>query len=278
MRQNLESIFSARFQDQFFKVLVYQAGHEDVAKVVDEYQGKFDIVVRVPGLGRSIIQNISFNRYLAMNSGFNIFGCDSVLNLEEDVIISVDALAFVLECWSKYKHHKRFRGVNLGSLESGNSIEAHGYSRIRFGVHGPAFMITKDAWLKSDLDHLRDLGFTSLYDGYLESMIKTGFMATPNLSRFLDLGIAGTHTPTSASDPYFRKMKDSFDRDSNVEKFCEIEVAHSWRRDAQIFRKRSNIYYDLLNLARYFQKYSRFSDMITKALRFMRTIQARIKS
>jgi hypothetical protein len=184
---------------------------------------------------------------------------------------------FVLESWSRYKNVKRFRGANLGSLESGTLIDPHGYSKIRFGVHGPAFMITRKTWLESDLKHLRDSGFVTLYDGYLESWIKTGFMVTPNLSRFKDLGIGGTHTPTSSADPYFKKMSESFNRESNVGKFREIEITHSWREDAKAFHKRANLYYDLLNITRYFQKKSQFSEQITKTLKLVRAIQVRMK-
>ena len=273
LKECIQSILNADKQQLFKKVLVIQSGHTDVAKVVQHYEHVFDVVIKVPGQMSSVIQNISFNRYLAMNVCFEILQAESVLNLEEDVVISSDTLNLILFSQKRYTRNKRFRGVNLGSLESSEYIRPDSYSKLRFGVHGPAFMITKRTWRKSGLTFLKKSGFNQLYDGYLEPFIKSGFMITPNLSRFLDKGVGGTHTPKSPKDPYFEGMARSFNQNQFAEQFTHFDIHHSWRYDAKKYSALHNSYFDLILVLRKIERKKRIGHLLSRLYPLLRILR-----
>lgn len=245
LRNCLNSLLRAQNIEDFNIVIVQQIGNDEVEKVIQEFSHIFQIIVKVSGLERNTIQNISFNRLLAAELGFSHLRSEYVLNLEDDVEISADALRFVQFSYDKYSNDVRFRGVNLGSLENLSNEHEVTYSRIRFGVQGPAFALTRNSWRNSRVSLLIENDFSELYDGYLESYVKTGYMITPNKSRVIDLGVAGTHTPESHTDPYFARMAESFVGDTLSDgDFMLQQVHHSWRYDAFPYRPCQNLIFE----------------------------------
>jgi hypothetical protein len=84
----------------------------------------------------------------------------------------------------------------------------------------------------------------------IESLIKTGFVIMPNVSRYKDFGFVGTHANGENSTKYFTKlMNSSAPNEATVLKpFTERYVSQNWRKDCVRFRKRDNLHYNIRSL------------------------------
>lgn len=246
----LDSINSANKRQQWKLVLVHQIGFNAVQNVVNKNLSKVDILVTVKPNFDFPLGNINYNRILGTSICFDQLGADYLLAIEEDNLISKDALSFISFAYEEYKDNKYFRGVNLGSIEFGNSISKEGFSLLRSGLHGSAGVITKQSWdtiKKKRLFRFDLSNKQKAWDSQIEFYLKTGFMVTPNRSRNLDLGAGGTFAPKSITDPYFQKITKSWykSRSSAKINYRRIQIKHSWRKDVIAFNRIHNIFYKL---------------------------------
>lgn len=246
----LDSINSANKRQQWKLVLVHQIGFNSVQNVVNKNLSKVDILVTVKSNFDFPLGNINYNRILGTSICFDQLGADYLLAIEEDNLISKDALSFISFAYEEYKDNKYFRGVNLGSIEFGNSISKEGFSLLRSGLHGSAGVITKQSWdtiKKKRLFRFDLSNKQKAWDSQIEFYLKTGFMVTPNRSRNLDPGAGGTFAPKSITDPYFQKITKSWykSRSSARINYRRIQIKHSWRKDVIAFNRIHNIFYKL---------------------------------
>ena len=246
----LDSINSANKRQQWKLVLVHQIGFNAVQNVVNKNLSKIDVLVTVKPNFDFPLGNINYNRILGTSICFDQLGADYLLAIEEDNLISKDALSFISFAYEEYKDNKYFRGVNLGSIEFGNSISKEGFSLLRSGLHGSAGVITKQSWdtiKKKRLFRFDLSNKQKAWDSQIEFYLKTGFMVTPNRSRNLDLGAGGTFAPKSITDPYFQKITKSWykSRSSAKINYRRIQIKHSWRKDVIAFNRIHNIFYKL---------------------------------
>lgn len=234
----IKSVLAADKESLFRKVLVLQKGDPECEKLAISYKSKFDLVTFVEGANLSTIENISRNRYLGYQLCFKILLSDLVIALEEDVEISVDALAFSLEMHERFKSSKQYRGINFGSSIPREKSKPDTFSLMRYGIMGPASAITSRTWERYNFDKLiRSKNLD--WDGAMEPYIKTGFMVTPNLSRYLDLGTQGVHARAGISDSYFKMLQESFvgNLKLNSTDYRIDNTKQDWRRDAILWRK-----------------------------------------
>ena len=246
----LDSINSAIKRHQWKLILVHQIGFNAVQNVVNKNLSKVDILITVRPNYDFPLGNINYNRILGTSFCFDQLSADYLLAIEEDNLISKDALSFISFAYEKYKDNKYFRGVNLGSIEFGDSISKEGFSLLRSGLHGSAGVITKQSWDTIKKKRLFRFDLTSkqnAWDSQIEFYLKTGFMVTPNRSRNLDLGAGGTFAPKSITDPYFQQIKKSWyeSRSSEIINYRRIQIKHSWRKDVIAFKRIHNIFYKL---------------------------------
>jgi hypothetical protein len=246
----LDSINSANKRQQWQLVLVHQKGNKVIQKVIHKNLSTIDILVTVKPNFDFPLGNINYNRVFGTSLCFDQLGADYLLAIEEDNLISKDALSFISFACEKYKDNKSFRGINLGSIEFGSTISKHGYSLLRSGLHGSAGVITKQTWntIKKKQLFKFDLNNRQIaWDSQIEFYLKTGFMVTPNRSRNLDLGAGGTFAPKSITDPYFQKITRSwYESKSSTEiTYRRIQIKHSWRKDVIEFKRIHNIIYKL---------------------------------
>lgn len=245
LRDCIQSILSADGSQNWLKVLVLQVGHAEVEEVVREFEANFDLVLRLKAQHQTALGNINQNRITGTSICFDLLGSDIVLGIEEDTMIGYDALCFIDQMVERYHSNKAFRGINLGSLEPKTEENFYSYSLLRFGLHGQAGALTRKTWEKfSPKELLGDISREG-WDSKIEYQLKTGFMATPNASRFLDRGWAGTHAPSDSMHPYFEKQRLSWvGRDPiTSSKFLRMDVRHSWRIDAVNFRLRDSVFF-----------------------------------
>lgn len=250
------------------KVVVHQLQFPQVKSILDEYRRDFEIIQVLRNTG-SPVDRINLNRIEGYRLLFDKHKVDAVLAIEDDVVIAPDSIKFCLGILKEFRKSRNFRGINLGSrLKIDSDLLLHSYSMLRYGLHGQAGVITHKTWLRLQnykLGHLPNIGF----DSQIERFLKTGFMATSNVSRYLDRGYDsfGTHAPKNPNHPDFVLTRESFglrnnSNLSNVEEILidikKLQLNHSnWRKDCSEYRSISNlfywakfIFYDVLKLTR----------------------------
>jgi hypothetical protein len=243
LRDSIESIFSATGSAGWKKVLVCQLGFKDVEQIASDYEKQFDLVIRVNRQFDTALASINFNRILGTSICFDVFQSELVLGIEEDTKISKDALAFIEETSAKYQSNRAFRGINLGSLQPRTDENLNSYSLLRYGLHGQAGVLTRRSWNYFSSEELLKNIADEGWDSRIEPYLKSGFMITSNLSRFLDRGWAGTHSPSDPSHPHYVKLNRSWvgeDSDLSQDFFLQ-NINHDWRIDAVTYRKVDSI-------------------------------------
>lgn len=234
LKKCLNSLKAADDINSWKVIIVYQEGDSEVLKVINGFDEFVDTLIKIKARFKKPLANLNYSRILGTNFAFEILNADYVLGLEEDTIISKDALSFIDFVHEKYKGYRAYRGVNLGSLEPRIENEAKGYSLIRFGLHGQAGVITRKTWRHIKSKNLFELSADVGWDSNIEFYLKSGFMVTPNLSRDLDFGWGGTHAPLDSMHPHYVKMRESWigENKHKILDYERIDVNHSWRKDA----------------------------------------------
>jgi len=235
LRKCLESVFAAEQIEKFIVVVVQQRGNDSTSKVIKDFKFKIDSLIETYPSGLNVSEYISNNRAMALIVGFEYWKAQYVVSIEEDEILSTDALTFTDWIFEQYRFERNFRGVNLGSLHEFEPRRENSYSKLRYGLHGPASMITKRTWSKIKS---RRILFRPevIFDYAFEYIIKSGFMITPNASRYLDIGIGGTHTPSNANHPFFEEIRKSFFSNKNSYRSYYLDnVSPNWRGDCLLY-------------------------------------------
>lgn len=250
LEKSLASICKANGFSEWKLVVVHQKGYPDVEKVLKKYKNYINTLVSVEPCLNFALGNINYNRILGTKIGFEALRADYVLGVEEDNLISVDALRFIEFAYKKYNKFGSFRGINLGSIEYGKEVAKEGYSLLRFGLHGSAGVLTKKTWIDIKKRKLLEFDLTNpnfAWDAKIEFYLKTGFMVTPNLSRNLDIGYGGTFAPATKADLYFKAIRKSWYKKNTRlgVKYRKIQIKHNFRKDSVEFKKSHSIVYVL---------------------------------
>lgn len=245
----LRSVVNASKNFGTTRLLVHQLGVPESCKISEKYKEFFDIKYLSP-LGENALQRINHNRIVGLTELFDNRGMDAVLAIEDDIEIAHDAVNFCMNSLDLYKNNRNFRGINLGSrIEKPNNADSlREYSLIRYGLHGQAGVITQNTWVQINRWRLLD-NLDSGFDAKIEQFLKTGFMVTPNHSRYLDRGfdVYATHAEKNPLHRDFVLNKKSFVGDQYwpvPDKYILKQENHGvWRNDALEFNKSENIYF-----------------------------------
>lgn len=243
----LRSIERLNNSSKVQKIIVLQTGNSKVENIVRRFSNPMTRVLEVSGVERTALQNINFNRFLAMETAFSDPHVDWVLSLEEDVQLAPGALEFINQIYGLFKTFDEFRGINLGSIETNpNYIDS--FSLLRYGLHGNASMVTRRTWSRMKFWQLRKKLSWFAFDGCVEGVMKSGFVVTPNITFVLDLGwFSGTHTTPTPDSPYYLANQQSWSVrcQSEVQVFRPYSVKHSWREDCVTYEEKDDFRYFL---------------------------------
>lgn len=233
----LSSLFNAARSSEAVKILVLQPGNSRVEKLVYDHADSTTVVVRSPARGKTPTQRMMGQFWLGIEVALAQPDRDWVMSLEEDSIISEDALVFVDDMHTRYEHSPHFRGVNLGSVETDPSFRGT-YSLLRYGFMGQAGALPRRHWVKARRFSAQGRHRYEPFDCEVEAALKTGFMVTPNLSKSMNFGwIDGTHVRDEPSvRAHFDAMQASWDLHDNCGPYRRKDVSHTWRKDAVPFR------------------------------------------
>ena len=228
---------------------------ESTRRVIDKYSDHFEKIEFQQKTHSIPEDNIDAARLKALEMAFLDPSIKYAVVLEDDVCLADDAFDFIESIIAKHGTKKAFRGVNFGSKEI-NSV-AEGYSKNRYGIHGPASMITRRTFIRSGLSNSCGKTLPKTWDAFIESYLKTGYMVTPNLSRYIDLGINGTHANASNSE-YFSGLRKSFKVLSETKReklnYSLMQIPHTWRHDCVHFNGVETPLYLLKHLVSKFQE------------------------
>lgn len=236
-------------------VVVRQKGNNEVERVLEKYKERFASYLETDAIGDSVDAYITNNMMLGYQIAFEFWKADYVISIEEDVVVSRDAIHFVDSIFKQFANKPRFRGVNLGSRLPYSSDNLSTYSLLRFGIHGPAGMITCKTWKRIKVKRVLS-NDSIIFDAQLEFELKSGFMVTPNCSRFEDFGVSSartgeTHFNQRTSDydevsNYFAELRESFvGLNALPSNYYRDDIEPQWRRDCQLYDSRLNFIYDL---------------------------------
>ncbi len=218
-------------------IVIHQIGYEEVSRVIESWRPQIQILVETVNAGISPLQNINMNGLLGREIAFTWLGAAWCIGVEDDVIISRDAIKFSLFAFNKHRKDPFFRGVNLGSKRKYDPAFNDKYSKVSFGIHGQASLITRRTWKKFNPDKLRKYSNVEGQDSMMEHYVKTGYMCTPCNSRYLDKGWNGTHASKDPQNEHYVDINNSFvgNEIEAPEIYHQIAYDSFWREDSLEF-------------------------------------------
>lgn len=233
----LKAIDIARQSRDIPLIIVHQKGYPEVDKVLNKWADRIDLLVTTTAQGTTALENINLNGLLSREIAFKWMLSDWSVGIEEDTVISPDAINFVIYCFEKYRKNPFFRGVNLGS-KNAYSVDREGsYSLVSYGVQGQASMLTQKTWNHFNIKKFRKKIMKAGLDSMMEHYVKSGFMCTPHNSRYLDMGWNGTHASPNPEDEHYRDLRKSLSKvDSTfIGPYLKQRIEVKWREDAHQF-------------------------------------------
>ncbi len=259
LEKTIESVLVAVKNRRIAIYVIWQQPNDSTIeltrKVIEKYSCNFKQIAIQQKKYASPEDNIDAARLSALEIAFSDQSIKYAIVLEDDACVADDMCEFVESVITRYGTRKAFRGINFGSREIFS--DAEGYSKNRYGIHGPASMITRRTYVKSGLSQFHDKLLPKTWDGFIESYLKTGYMVTPNLSRYVDNGLMGTHTDESSA-AYFEGLQESFKilnriKNENMQYF-KNQISHSWRYDCVEHKRLETPTYLIKHLVRKFQE------------------------
>lgn len=251
LQQCLSSISENENYDRANKLIIMQNVNSQAQNIINDFRDEKTSLISIDGNNRTSIQNINHNYWNGLNILFNFHDCDYVLMLEDDTVVSPDVLSFIDFIFLKYSKDKKFRGINLSSIETSPEMN-DSFSKLRFGIHGYGWVIPLNTWKRMNNFLNRWLLKGIAFDGLFEHFCKTGFMITPNLSKMKNSGwMNGTHVTESAKEMYL-EIEKSFQigRERNTGNFYLNNVNQKFREDCVIYRSRDNLRFKLKYIAK----------------------------
>jgi hypothetical protein len=225
----VKTIFENSGHERLEKIFLVQDSNQELINIIESARDSRTSIFSIPAPSAVPLVNINLNRWNSQVIAFDIFQCDWVIALEEDVEIDKDTVTFVSAVFARFCDNKHFRAINLGSYEVG--ARRGQYSILNQGLHGQASAIPKATWekIKSKID-MSDLNSLA-YDWLVEPIVRSGFVIVPNSSYFKDNGWSKpTHAPNDPNDVHYLNLNNSYtSKDSTgPSDILHIQVEHEW--------------------------------------------------
>lgn len=242
LQRCLESIINAKGIENYFFFVIQQDNNAKTAAVLESFKSRINEVMAVKSTFNDPIRNINANRVLGYKHAFEKLGCEYVVAIEDDTLISPDALVFVDQMYEQHAGDDSLGCINLISLGSSDeSLCAFSYFRSPLVGQGSA--IDLRMWQELKLDQLQNRFIDEPFDGAIEDLMKCKKNIFPNRSRILDQGWVGTHS-SSKNDPYFTKMQESWVKNKEECKLFEhVQRELGLREDWIEYKRNQDLYF-----------------------------------
>lgn len=233
---------------EVFKIIISQRGMNSNRALLSKFENEFEIV-EVERTGKTPLECINLNRIHGIEIAFEKYGVEAVINVEDDVLVGRDSLQFASSVHNQFSNNKNFMLVNFGSRIPPNLCEeTNSYSLIRYGMHGQASWLPVQTWNRIKKKRLLPKS-TIGFDSAIEAFIKTGFVVTPNRSRYLDTGWddKATHATKDPGANSYREMKASFfDSKNKSSVYIHKQLDHrNWRFDSIAYHSSHDFWHKL---------------------------------
>jgi len=234
--QCLESVQLAMIKKKYPVYIIIQDASSDDMDVLRKYEVFISEIVHTSSDGLHVEDLINRNRILAWELPLIQRGHQHVICLEDDVEVSADIFEFTERVLDQNSDSKDFWGINYGSFEKPEELGS--YSKLRFGLHGPASLVSKTSLQKFQLKTLRKFAGAIPWDGWIEPIVKGGFVATSNVARYKDNGTDGTHATNANHSEYFAKLNLSFmyGQTRPSMEYLNLDIEHTWRKDCVAYK------------------------------------------
>lgn len=256
----LRSLESAMSKNRYpIYIVIQDAGSDDLA-VLKKYEDLITEITYVDNNGKNVEELINNNRITAWETPLLKHHHQYVICLEDDVEVSPDIFEFTQQVLADNANSKNFWGINYGSFEKPEELGS--YSKLHYGLHGPASLVGSESIKKFKLSKLKRFKGAIPWDAWIEPLVKIGYMATSNVSRYRDNGHTGTHASLSNDSRYFEKVNDSFayGLTAGNREYCNNDMEHQWRVDCRIYTEKGKIKRHIRYIAvRLYQIFNSFS-------------------
>lgn len=190
-------------------VLVSQDPSEKVELLLKKakFDNKSQFVVHLPSQW-SVQKKINMNMKIGTEIVFERIHSNWAVVLEDDIILSSDALVFLRLSEDKFRNNRNYRGTNCFSKMPPKieKDEEWDFVRLNYGV-GWGWTVNKfnysqiqKYWTGFEDQH---------WDGFLEPYFRTGFVVNPWRSRCVNIGLDGSGSNTKLHIELERAMLES---------------------------------------------------------------------
>jgi hypothetical protein len=237
----LQSLAAAMSEKRYpIYIVIQDADSEDLA-VIKKYEDLVTDITHVDNNDKNVEELINNNRIIAWEIPLLKQEHQYVICLEDDVEVSPDIFEFTHQVIADNANSKNFWGINYGSFEKPDKFGT--YSKLHYGLHGPASLVGSESIKKFKLNKLKKFKGKIPWDAWVEPLVKTGFMATSNVSRYRDNGHTGTHASMNNDSNYFQKVNESFAHGivRGSRNYYHSDIEHQWRNDCRIYSKKGKV-------------------------------------
>jgi hypothetical protein len=241
LKQVLTALQNCTAVEDFKMVFVVQDPIAPVLQIIREFPYEKTILSIDGSAYRSAAQAINGNLFVGLDFCFSQMMSSFVIVLEDDIVLSTDALDYFDSIIQSHKNDSSFRGVNAFSEAIAEPTLGDAYVKTNFGLgwgwameSGSYFKIRR-FWRGTEDNH---------WDFIFEPYLRTGFVVNPIRSRMHNIGFDDSATHTSENIELGRRILDSFSSSVNEPHVQVREV------DYDFFWMGEKINYSELNLRR----------------------------
>lgn len=204
----IDSMLAAEGIEEYEVVFVKQDSSEAVNMIIEAANFPKKHTIDVDGANYlSSAQAINGNLSVGMEFAFEDLSVDMLLVLEDDIVISKDALYFFEQVLRANIAHSKFRGVNGFSIATGPKLSDNSIVKLNYGlgwgwaIPKRTYISIRKYWQGDENNH---------WDFIFEPYIRTGYVVNPYRSRILNIGFDETATHTSSDSQLGMEIERSF--------------------------------------------------------------------
>ena len=251
LKQTLDALINCEGIQEAKIIFVAHDSPEALFGLINQYEFKEKVILRVDNINFDNPSHaINNNTFLGLKYAFEENASDFCCVVEDEIVLSPDALDFMLSSIAVFGKDRRFRGVMCYSMNSISTNRLGDVVKINFGI-GWGWGINKKIyrkllkfWTGTELNH---------WDYWIEPYIRTGFIVAPVYSRVMNIGFDSTATHTHIDKNTEIRIHQSFNsaKARSRSDICEVKFPyyHS-RSDLSVISNLNYIQRQSLYLAR----------------------------
>jgi len=203
----LKALESCDGAADFTTVFVVQDPTEPVLQIIREFSLVSRILTSDGSIYNSSAQAINGNLFLGLDFCFNQLKSSYVVVLEDDIVLSKDALIYFNSVIEFHGKNAAFRGVNAFSETIPPPSLQNSFVRTNYGlgwgwaINSKLYSKTLKFWNGKEDNH---------WDFIFEPYLRTGYVINPLRSRVLNIGFDESATHTSGNEALGIRMLNSF--------------------------------------------------------------------